>query len=32
VGDSGDNQMLIRTVARKELRFVVEVRVQSKSA
>jgi TolB-like protein len=32
VGDSGDNQMLIRTIARKGLRFVGEVRVQSKSA
>ena len=29
VGDSGDNQMLIRIIARRGLRFVVEVRVQS---
>jgi TolB-like protein len=32
VGDSGEDQMLIRTVARKGLRFVGDVRVQSKSA
>ena len=32
VGDSGVDQMLIRTVARKGLRFVGNVRVQSESA
>src|SRR5262249_48248662 len=32
VGDSGEDQMLIRTIARKGLRFVGEVRVQSKGA
>jgi len=30
VGDSGEDQMLIRTIARKRLRFVGDVRVQSK--
>jgi len=29
VGDSGDSQMLIRTIARKGLRFIGDVRVQS---
>jgi TolB-like protein len=32
VGDSGEDQMLIRTIARKGLRFVGDVRVQSKGA
>src|SRR5215469_16172876 len=32
VGDSGENQMLIRTIARKGLRFVGVVRVQAAGA
>jgi DNA-binding winged helix-turn-helix (wHTH) protein len=32
LGDSGEDQMLIRTIARKGLRFVGDVHVQSKGA